>query len=150
MKESHTMDILFVICLFFVFTLSAITVVMIGSHVYSKTVDTMDTMHNNETAMNYLVEKVRLHNDGHIKVLKQKDYTVLCLKEEDSTNYIYTKNHYLYEYTSKKAFNPKQGQKLLAVDSLSLKVSKSLLTITLTINNKTQTSYVALVGRDAA
>ena len=119
MKESHTMDILFVLCLFLVFTASAISVVMIGSHVYSQSVNTMETMHNNETALNYLVEKVRLHNDGHVTIMRQADTDVLCLKEG-------------------------------VCDRLALQKKHQLLSITLTIKHKTQSAYVALVGRDQA
>ena len=149
MKESHTMDILFVLCLFLVFTASAISVVMIGSHVYSQSVNTMETMHNNETALNYLVEKVRLHNDGHVTIMRQADTDVLCLNEGTQTNYLYVQHHYLYEYTGS-AFAAQKGQKLIACDRLALQKKHQLLSITLTIKHKTQSAYVALVGRDQA
>ncbi len=148
-ERSHSVDLLFVLCLFFVFAISSVAVVMIGSKVYSKTVDHMETAHNNDTAMNYIIEKVRLHNDGTVKLTRSGSTDVLCLSETDGTNYLYAKDHALYEYTSNAPFDASKGNKVLNLTSLKLSEKNNLLKITLVLDHKTSTSYVNLVRRNA-
>jgi hypothetical protein len=148
-ERSHSVDLLFVLCLFFVFTISSVAVVLIGSKVYSKTVDNMETAHNNDTAMNYLIEKVRLHNDGSVKLIQSGNTDVLCLTETNGTNYLYAKNHGLYEYTSSGSFNATKGHKVMSLTSLTFSEKNNLLTIKLTLDHKTSTSYINLVRRNA-
>lgn len=144
-EKTHTMDMIFIIGLFILFALSAITVVMIGSKVYSATVDTMESAHNNSTAMNYILEKVSLHNNGEVRVLNKSGHTILCLSDDEGKDYLYVYNHHLYEYISTASFDYKKGQQLLNVDQLNFSIKNSLLTINLSVNGHQQTSYMQLV-----
>ena len=58
-NSSHIVDFLFVLGLFFTFTISAIFLVLIGSAVYKNTVTRMDQNYDTRTAFAYITEKVR-------------------------------------------------------------------------------------------
>ncbi len=65
-QEKHFMvDILFVLALFGLFTVSALMLVTIGSEVYRHTVDDMNTNWETRTAVSYITEKIR-QNDNMI------------------------------------------------------------------------------------
>lgn len=65
-QERHfIVDILFVLALFGVFTVSALMLVTIGSEVYRHTVDDMGSNYETRTAVAYITEKVR-QNDNII------------------------------------------------------------------------------------
>lgn len=147
-EKTHTMDTIFIIGLFILFALSAITVVMMGSKVYSATVDTMESAHNNSTAMNYILEKVSLHNNGAVTVLNKSGRTILCLNDDEGKDYIYVYNHHLYEYIGTSSFNYKKGQRLLNVDQLNFSIKNSLLTIRLSVNGHQQISYMQLIEEE--
>lgn len=144
-EKTHTIDTIFIIGLFILFAMSALSVVMIGSKVYSETVDTMESAHNDVTAMNYILEKVSLHNNGKVTVLNKKGLNILCLSDDDRKDYIYVYNHQLYEYITSSAFNYKKGTKLLSADELHFSIKNSLLTIRLSVNGHQQTSYMQLI-----
>lgn len=147
-ERSHSIDFLFIIGLFILFALCALTVVMIGSKVYSSTVDTMESAHDNNTAMNYILEKVSLHNNGHVQVIRDGQKDVLCLTDGSHKDYLYAKHHHLYEYQSDQAFTAQNGQQILTIDSLHFSISHHLLTIRLSVNGHKQTSYMHLVRGD--
>ncbi len=59
-QEKHfIVDVLFVLALFGVFTLSALMLVTIGSEVYRRTVDDMGTNFETRTSVAYITEKIR-------------------------------------------------------------------------------------------
>ena len=58
-ERKHIVDVLFVLALFVVFTLSALVLVILGANVYRQTVRYMDENYNARTAYSYLTEKVR-------------------------------------------------------------------------------------------
>ena len=58
-ERNHIVDVLFVLALFVVFTLSALVLVILGANVYRQTVSYMDENYEARTAYSYLTEKVR-------------------------------------------------------------------------------------------
>ena len=58
-EEQHSIDFIFVLLLFCVFSLSILSVVYIGSHIYTSTTQTMEMNYNQNTVMQYIIEKVR-------------------------------------------------------------------------------------------
>jgi len=95
-EQKHVFDALFVIILFFVFLLCALSVIMIGSAVYQNSTETMNDHFTTKTALSYLVEKVR-QNDvaGNIDILERDGTTILRLNREfDGIGY----HTYIYVY----------------------------------------------------
>ena len=80
-ERNHIVDVLFVLALFVVFTLSALVLVILGANVYRQTVSYMDE--NYEARTSYLTEKVR-QNDvyGSISVGELEGSRALVLTRE--------------------------------------------------------------------
>lgn len=81
--RNHIVDVLFVLALFVVFTLSALVLVILGANVYRQTVSYMDKNYEARTAYSYLTEKVR-QNDiyGSISVGELEGTKALILTRE--------------------------------------------------------------------
>ena len=63
-EQRHVFDALFVMILFFVFLLCALTIVVIGSTVYQRTTENMNANFSTKTALNYILEKARQKDMG--------------------------------------------------------------------------------------
>lgn len=64
-QKKHTVDILFVLILFGVFAFSAFMLVILGSNVYSNTVDSMENNFSNRTSYAYITEKFRQNDSAN-------------------------------------------------------------------------------------
>lgn len=152
-EEQHTIDFIFVLLLFCVFAMSTLSVVYIGSHIYTKTTDTMEMNYNNNTVMEYIIEKVRQGQTyQQIEVKQIDDMNVLCIHNQINdkiyTTYIYNDDHELKELYIEDSvvFSKQRGTSLMNVDDVSFTIEKSLLKIEVTIHNQSQTSYVSILG----
>ena len=93
-EKNHIVDVLFVLALFVVFTLSALVLVILGANVYRQTVRYMDENYSARTAYSYLTEKVR-QNDlyDNISIGDLEGTTALVLTREiggtDYATYLY-------------------------------------------------------------
>ena len=58
-ESRHMVDILFVLTLFCVFALCALTLVTLGANVYQRTVDHMESNFESRTPTSYITQKVR-------------------------------------------------------------------------------------------
>ncbi len=95
----HIVDLLFVLALFGVFALSALTLANVGANVYRKTVTAMEQNVNERTPVSYLTEKVRRSDSltsvgtAAVTVATLGDIPALVLTEEtEDASY----NTYLY------------------------------------------------------
>lgn len=151
-EKQHTIDILFVLILFCVFALSTLVVVYIGSSVYSSTVDTMDINFHNHVALDYIVEKVHQGDHGqNIELQKKDDIEVLSIHEtyykKAYTTYIYLYDNQLKELfiSDEESFNKEDGENIMEIDSLSMKIDNDILSVSLSINNKSHQTFVSLM-----
>lgn len=151
-QNNHTIDMVFVITLFFVFSLSALMLVIIGADVYKKTVASMDSNYISRTSFAYVTEKIR-QNDSYdsIEIKPYGEGDALLLKEtiEDTsyTTYLYIYNGYLMELFAKsdQDLSPDSGQKILAIQSFSIKkINNSLYEFT--FQNKDDENTTLLLG----
>ena len=111
-QEKHfIVDILFVLALFGVFAVSALTLVTIGADVYQHTVTDMSINYESRTAVSYITEKVRQNDTADsIFLTTLEDVPALCILsriDEDT----YCTYLYLYEGHLKELFM-KQGASL--------------------------------------
>ncbi len=106
-ESGHIVDFLFVLGLFFVFALSALMLILIGSGVYKKTVDRMNDNFNLRTTTAYLTEKIRQGDiAGGVSVEDFAGNNALVLTQEyygtEYSTYLYAYNGYLKElFTAK-------------------------------------------------
>jgi len=153
MEKSHTIDLVFVLLLFCVFSMSALTVVYIGSHVYSSTVETLEYNYGHNTVGDYIKEKVRQNlSEDQIEVKTFDEKDVLCIHSLENnisyTTYIYSDQGELKELfvNDEQGFHIENGETIMEVDEVHFSINKSLLTIEICMNNQTQESYIALIG----
>ncbi len=155
-EKNHIVDILFVLALFVVFTLSALVLVILGASVYRQTITYMDKNYTARTAYSYLTEKVR-QNDRYDSIslgqLEGTDALVLTQEINDTTYATYL---YLYEGSLRELFirqgsdigtNPlSAGQEILPLTDWNLEMTQEqLLHIALTLDDNTQKElFIAL------
>ena len=133
-ENRHMVDVLFVITLFFVFALSALTLVILGANVYKRTVDHMDTSFNSRTSYAYVTQKLRQNDEAGTITVSTLDDTDAVVMTETVNDTIY--NTYLYEYDgylcellarADMDMSPNDGTKIIALDSFSIeKLNDSL------------------------
>lgn len=125
-RPRHMVDFLFVLSLFCVFTITAFVVVIIGANVYRSTVNHMESTYSTRTALSYVTEKIRQHDEkGQISFTELDGYPALLLMDTtdgiDYTTYIYSDGSRLLEFTVSDgtSVNSKMGQEIIAVEDFS-------------------------------
>ena len=148
-QERHfVVDILFVLALFAVFTVSALVLVTIGADVYQHTVHDMSRNYDSRTAMAYITEKVRqadslLENGSpSVELGTLEQQPALILKEEIDgayfTTYLYLYDGWLKELYIREDSYPGEeisaaGQNILQLNALEYKqINESLLSVSMT------------------
>lgn len=139
-QQKHTIDVLFLLLLFAMFSITSLLVVLIGANTYKKTVATLDQNYEYRTLVSYLNEKVRQNNDaGTISIETLEDTCVLVLTQDyDGVPY----STCLYQYdgsiretliSSTENFTLTSGQEVLSASSFTAEYASSdLLKITVT------------------
>ena len=94
MKRNHQIELLLPLMLFFVFTLSALIVILFAARVYQKTVDEANMNYNANTSLAYVREKIHQHDvAGAITVTEFDKCPAIRMSEviggEEYVTYIY-------------------------------------------------------------
>ena len=143
-KKSHVIDAVFILCLMFLFVLSALAVITIGANIYKKNVSAMSDNYSHRIASAYVTEKVRqADNQGRVYVKDLFDQHALVLQDEIDgvlyNTYIYSYDGYLMELYARadlKDIYPQSGQKILEITSFNVDyVSDSLLSVNLILKD---------------
>lgn len=152
-NSQHSIDFAFVLLLFCILTMCSLAVVYIGSQVYSSTATTMENQYSISTATDYILEKTRQTlASSQIEIKKSDHDDILCLHEtydqKPYTTYIYVYQGQLKELliSDQTLFQKENGETIMNADNLQLNLDGQLLSITLTIDGKSQTSYITLPG----
>ena len=129
-RKHHIIDILFPISLYFVFTVSALTVLLLATNVYRTTTENSALNFNANTSLSYITEKIH-QNDT-----------------EGAVSYIYVSEGNLMElYTKSSAdVDVGSGKVILPLQSLDMEMSQSdLLHLTCTdAQGHTVASYISI------
>ncbi|MFW5677205.1 MAG: DUF4860 domain-containing protein [Acetivibrio ethanolgignens] len=134
-KHKHMIDLLFPVALFFVFTLSALTVTLLAANIYQSTTEASVRNDSARTSLSYIAEKVHQNDiegtvflgtfDGCDALVLQQTYN-----SESYYTYIYTYNNKLKELFIKKGANAtaSDGKDILKVKDFSMsKINDRLL-----------------------
>lgn len=155
-EKNHIVDVLFVLALFVVFTLSALVLVILGASVYRQTVSYMDENYTARTAYSYLTEKVRqndLYDSISLGQLEDTDALVLTREINDTTYATYL---YLHDGSLRELFMRQgsdigadplaAGREILPLTDWQLEMSADyLLHIILTLDDNSQKElFIAL------
>lgn len=152
-EREHSIDFVFVLILFCCFAASAFCVISVGSRVYTKTVEVMEKNYQQNTAMDYLTEKVRQNmKDGQIEVKDMEGSSVLCLHEEiedvQYTTYIWVEDGYLREQyvRNEQGFQHQGGEKIMEMDDLTFSMEEQKLQIESTWKGQTEFAVISILG----
>lgn len=121
-QQTHLVDTLFIITLFFVFCICALSVIVIGANVYQTTTENMNDNFTTKTALSYLVEKVRQNDtNGTLEAVDWNGTNALRFRQESNETayitYIYAYDGNLKELFVKEGVScsPEDGQTIMAV-----------------------------------
>ena len=149
-KQKHTIDFVFVLLVFCVFTMSSLAVVYIGSHVYAKTADTLEYNFNQMTLADYLQEKIHQNlSIDAIDTMHVEGHDILCLHDSyEGKPYLYAYKGYVKErlISDEEDVEIEDGENILEADDVTFSIKDSLLTINITYQKETKTYYVSLLG----
>ncbi len=83
-RKAHSIDIVFMLVLFSVFAIMSVMLILIGSNVYGKVIESQDINGNNRMVLSYITNKVRACQIDNGVYIEEKDGTkVLVVKTAD-------------------------------------------------------------------
>lgn len=148
--KHHVIDFLFPIVLFFLFTISAVIIVLLAGRVYQSSVENASRNNNARTALSYITEKVHQNDsEGTIFLGTFDGCQALILKQEynDITyyTYIYPHEDMLKELFIKEGANAtaENGKTILDIQEFSMEAANDhLLRCSCTDSNGTSASML--------
>ncbi len=126
--KKHNIDIMFLMVLFLIFTFSAVSVLLMAVNSYRAVVNSNESNSNARTAIAYIRETVRQHDEaGAIDIAKFDGVSAIEMSEGEGYNlYIYQYDGYLMELEAKDGAGIKAefGNKILEINSLDFSWQK--------------------------
>lgn len=150
-KRKHMIDLLFPVALFFVFALSALTVILIAARIYQSTTESSSLNFTSRTCLSYISEKVHQNDiNGAVTLGSFDGCDALILKqsvgEDTYCTYIYADHNELKELFLKDgaAADASSGRKILDIQDFSIeRISDNLLKFSCTDQND-QTAFTVI------
>lgn len=149
-KRKHMIDFLFPVALFFVFALSALTVILLAARIYQNTTENSSLNYTSRTCLSYISEKVHQSNfHGNVYVGTFDGCEALIMEQlyENETyyTYIYAYGQELKELFTKKGVNvsASSGRTILEIHSFSIEqLSGNLFLFSCTDNKNQEASTI--------
>lgn len=154
MKKTHTLDIIFALMLFFVFTASVLFVLATGASVYKNVTSNMQSNYEDRTSIAYINAKIRHYDslngdDNNIKIGEIDGIPSLVLTENYDgivyNTFIYCLDGYIKELFVEEGveIGATEGFNITPVDNLEFKqVGENLISVNCSSNHVTTTSYI--------
>ena len=124
-QKRHAIDFLFPVTVFFVFTISALTVILLAARIYQSTTDDSQRNYTSGTALSYLTEKLR-QNDREDGIFLD---VVLRQETADASylTYLYAWDGQLRELYVKEGttLSPSAGKSILPVKEFSVEETEN-------------------------
>ena len=152
-QQKHMIDMVFPIALFFVFALSALTVIVMATNVYQKTTSESALNYTAQTSLSYIREKIsQADTDGGVTLttLDGQDAMRLSTTENGNTyyTYIYAMDGELMElFVSADSATPSAsaGRSILSVEAFDMEaLGDNLYAFTCTSEDKTASTVIAV------
>lgn len=151
MDSRHTVDMLFVIALLFLFALGALMLIALGSSIYKRGVDTLTKSYDKRTAYAYITEKLRqCDEEGSISTdIFNKSGAIRIDSQIGDTPYV----TYLYDYDGALMelyaradagdLPPESGQKIMNIQGLVINSKgNGMLEITITLEDGEDLTFI--------
>lgn len=151
LEGRHTVDMLFVIALLFLFAMGALMLIALGSSIYRRGVDTLTKSYDKRTAYAYITEKLRqcdencsistgiFNNSGAIRIGSM-------VGDTPYVTYLYDYDGSLMElYAREDAGDlpPESGQKIMDIEDLVLDTKiNGILEITITLKGGEELTFI--------
>lgn len=151
-KRKHMIDFLFPVALFFVFALSALTVILLAARIYQSTTENSSLNYTSRTSLSYISEKIHQNDlDGAVTLGSFDGCDALIMEqtvgEDIYYTYIYADGKELKELFVKDGVDAKasSGRKILDIEDFSMEqIADNLLKFSCT-DQKNQTAS-AIIG----
>ena len=129
-RNTHIVDIIFILSLFCIFPASALLVVLMGADVYQGITKDMDHNYSSRSSISYVTEKIRQHDSkGQVFVGNLEGEPALILTQnynnEVYETWIYRDGNHLKEImvAAGTTVNPGDGQELMEVSDFQLEAA---------------------------
>lgn len=126
-KRKHIIDFLFPVVLFFVFALSALTVILLAARIYQNTTENSSLNDTSRTCLSYISEKVHQNDQqGSIRIGTFDGCEALiiehCHENETYYTYIYAYGQELKELFARENVNASasSGRTILEIQNFSI------------------------------
>ncbi len=124
----HIIDMVFVVALLFLFSMSALMLIAIGSSIYSRGVDIMRKNYDSRTAHAYITEKLRqCDSGGNVSIeFLGSDKAIRVdstIDGEKYVTYLYEHSGELMEFFAKAdsgKLHPSAGQRIMDIEGLEI------------------------------
>lgn len=127
-QKKHMIDLLFPVALFFVFALSALTVILLATNVYREATESSSLNYTSATSLSYISEKVRQNDSANAVSLGSFDGCESLILEQNIENttyftYIYVDGGKLKELFVKDGATASKtaGTVIMPVDEFTMK-----------------------------
>lgn len=126
-RQTHTVDILLPVSLYFVFAVSALAVLLLATNIYRRTVENSSLNYTAQTTLSYITEKIHQNDtagsvsistfDGHEALILTQTY-----HDTDYVTYIYVHNGNLMELYTKSGttLTADAGRSILPLKALTM------------------------------
>ncbi|NLZ81552.1 MAG: DUF4860 domain-containing protein [Clostridiales bacterium] len=141
MKKKHSVDIIFVLGLFGMFTILSVLLILVGSNIYSGIIETSERNAQIRTSLSYIVNKVHAHDKQGGVFLEVRDGVTVLVMEETYDEELYQNLIYYHEGAIKEAlvnktsnFEFSYGDKIMEVDNFEMeeKLEEELIYLSVT------------------
>lgn len=149
-NKKSVVDILFLMSLFFLLTVTGIFTIVFGAKVYEKTQVIMEQNYEIRTADMYLKNKILAHDyDGG--VLVSEDMLVLSSSSGDykTKTYLYYKDGYLQEMTASESFqfDYQNGSMIMPMETFNIeKINDNLLKVNIVSKGIDTEFYITVMS----
>lgn len=148
----HSIDSIFPITLFFIFSAAALVLLLFSANIYENVIDTSESTFEKTTTLSYIAEKIR-HNDEHgsqnIQIERFDGHTALAISniynETTYKTYIYESNGELKELFVRDGIHTSAdfGTTIIEIEHLDMKaLADNLFQFTCTASDGTTDSLI--------
>lgn len=149
-KRRHMIDFLFPVTLFFVFALSALTVILIAAGIYRSTTESSARSFSSRTSLSYISEKLHQNDCAGTVSIGSLDGCEALIIEQTHQDTIYRTYIYAYEDSLRELFSradmdakASDGKAILEIQAFSLEqISDQLLKFSCTDQNEQTASMI--------